>query len=93
VLLNLHHLYFGKSRPEERILIDSSLATELQHIMIHTAHYVGPVNGAWDTSVQEAFWEFVGTENLEERWSIDDEPTKLDPVVLDYLRQRYGDFK
>lgn len=88
-LLGLHRLYFGKSEPEARLPIDGPLAIELQDILCRTGHYDGPVNGKWDEATREAFWALVGVENLEERWSPDDHPDRIDPVALDFLRKRF----
>ncbi|MCC7450572.1 MAG: DUF1028 domain-containing protein [Anaerolineae bacterium] len=89
-LLVLHHLYFGKANPAAYLPIDSAIAAELQTIMSGTGHYTGPISGAWDAASKEAFWEFVGTENLEERWAIDETPDSIDPVALNFIRQRFG---
>jgi uncharacterized Ntn-hydrolase superfamily protein len=89
-LLSLHHLYFGKTNRSEHLPVDSGIATELQSIMNRTGHYKGPINGSWDTTSKESFWAFVGAENLEERWSVDDRPDFIDPVALSFIRQRFG---
>lgn len=89
-LLSLHRLYFGKSDPDARLPIDGPIAAELQVILRNTGHYDGPVNGQWDATTRDAFWELVGVENLEERWSPDDHPDRIDPVALDFLRERFG---
>ena len=88
-LLNLHHLYFGSADPAKRIPIDTALARELQTILAAQGYYDGPVSGAWDEAAIKAFWAFVGTENLEERWTPED-AHRLDPVALDYIRRRFG---
>lgn len=88
-LVRLHHLYFGKADPQARLPITPELATELQRICIRAGRYRGEANGQWDSAAQEAFWEVIGIENLEERWSPDDHPELIDPQVLDFLRDRY----
>jgi uncharacterized Ntn-hydrolase superfamily protein len=89
-ILALHHLYFGKSDVSSRLPIDAPLATELQTLLKRLGFYQGPVSGAWDEPSKTAFWELVGTENLEERWTPDDHPDLLDPVVLKFLREHLG---
>ena len=89
-ILELHHLYFGKSDQSTWIPIEHDLAAELQAILLRTGQYTGAVNGEWDEATRDAFWEFIGTENLEERWSPADEPDRIDPVALDYIRRRFG---
>ncbi len=87
-LLDLHRLYFGSTPPEARLPIDEVLARELQTMLVRHGYYRGPINGQWDEASIAAFWQFVGTENLEERWSPDD-AHRLDPVVLDFIRARF----
>jgi len=86
-LLELHHLFLGASKPEERISIDEPLARELQALLRRLGYYQGPVDGAWGAATQEAFNAFAGTENLEER--VDVAAGLIDPPALGYIRQRF----
>lgn len=88
-LAKLHHLYFGGSEVAARLPIDKTIASELQGLLKHLGHYSGEITGQWDEPTKEAFWELVGVENLEERWSPDDHAELIDPVVLDFLRERF----
>lgn len=88
-LLKMHHLFFGATKPKDLILIDAAIATELQYLLIKQGFYQGIATGQWDSATQQAFWDFCGTENLEERWSLDKDPDKIDSVVLDYIRDRF----
>jgi hypothetical protein len=47
--------------------------------------------GEMSAASQSAFWDFCGIENLEEQWSPDDEPEKIDPVILAFIRERFGE--
>lgn len=87
-LLKLHDLYFGQTDPARLMPIDAALARELQALLARLGYYQGPVDGAWSSATIDAFWAFVGTENLEERWSPDD-AHRLDPVILDFIRERF----
>ncbi len=87
-LLKLHQLYFGQTDPADLLPIDAALATELQTVLARLGYYDGPASGVWDEASIEAFWAFVGTENLEERWTPDD-PDHLDPVILAFIRERF----
>ena len=89
-LLQLHHLYFGASQPEDLLPIDQALATELQTLLAKRGHYDGDIHGIWDAASIDAFWDFCGMENLEERWAPDEEPDKLDRVVLEFIRERFA---
>jgi uncharacterized Ntn-hydrolase superfamily protein len=87
-LLELHHLFLGASRPEERIAIDRALAEELQALLRRLGYYQGEVDGTWSPATQEAFRAFTGTENLEER--VDVAQGLIDPPALEYIRRRFG---
>jgi uncharacterized Ntn-hydrolase superfamily protein len=89
-LLDAHHLFFGEAKAEDLLPIDADIARELQQIMVKQGYMGGDVNGGWDEVAQQAFWLMVGNENLEERWSIDKTPDKIDKVALEYLRKRFG---
>lgn len=87
-LLDLHHLYLGKTNPEDVIPIDPAIARELQSLMQRRGYYAGPLDGAWDTATGKAFREFAGVENLEDRLV---HGAMIDRVVLDFLRERFGE--
>ena len=89
-LLSMHHLFFGPTTPGGRIPIDDEIAVELQEIMLEQGYLGGKVSGGWDEMSRQAFWALISNENLEERWNPDDQPDMIDPVVLDYLRGRFG---
>lgn len=87
-LVATHHLFFGTPDTEDRLLITSEVASELQRMMVGQG-YVSEATGVWDASSRQAFWIFVGNENLEERWSLDGSPDYIDRVALEYLRRRF----
>ncbi len=89
-LLEMHHVFFGDTRPEDLLPIDEKLARELQTLLRRQGYYSGEVHGLWDEASRQAFWALVGNENLEERWSIDGSPHHIDRVALNYLRGRFG---
>lgn len=89
-LLESHHLFFGQAKPDDQLTINEDIARELQEIMVKEGYMGGDVNGEWDMVTQQAFWVLVGNENLEERWSPDKNPDKIDKVALEYLRKRFG---
>ena len=84
-LLDLHHMYLEKSKPEDLIAIDETIARELQTILAKRGYPVS-VSGVWDEPSQMAFREFGGVENLEERLQ---EGPFLDKVVWKFLRERF----
>jgi uncharacterized Ntn-hydrolase superfamily protein len=88
-LLESHHLFFGQTKPEDRMPITEDIARELQRLMIGQSYYRGEVSGVWDDASKQAFWALVGNENLEERWTLEGDTNQLDRVVLNYLRARF----
>jgi uncharacterized Ntn-hydrolase superfamily protein len=86
-LLQLHHLFLGESKPEERVSMDESLAREMQALLKRLGYYSGEINGSWDAATQQAFATFTSTENLEER--VDVGKALIDPPALDYIRSRF----
>ncbi len=86
-LLDLHHLYLGKTDPKDILSIDASIARELQSMMQQRGYYAGALNGNWDEATQKAFREFAGVENVEDRLL---EGARIDRVVLGFLRTRFG---
>lgn len=89
-LVAMHHLFFGTPKPEDLIPIDESLARELQKMLTTQGYWGGEINGIWDNVTQQAFWTLIGNENLEERWSLEQQPNLIDRVALDYLRRRFN---
>ncbi|PJF22650.1 MAG: fimbrial assembly protein FimA [Phototrophicales bacterium] len=89
-LLATHHLFFGRSNDIEFVEIDKDIAAELQEMLHRQGYYAGKVTGEWDDMSKVAFWTMIGNENLEERWNINETPDKIDRVVLNYLRERFG---
>ena len=89
-LVKMHHLYFQPPKAEDNIRIDDEIARELQAMMIGQGYMTGEINGDWDEVCQQVFWILIGNENLEMRWSLDENRRSIDRVALDYLRERFG---
>lgn len=85
-LLELHHLYFGKSPASQRVKLQGEIALELQKIMNGLGYYC-PVNSRYDDTTREAFRAFIGNENFEER--ADPDKGWIDRPILDYLLKKF----
>jgi len=85
-LLDMHHIFFGETNPEDLIPI-ASVAAELQQLLSKTAYYSGAVTGVFDDTTRTSLIAMVGAENLEERWN--GEGDMIDRVVVDYLFNRF----
>lgn len=86
-LLKLHHIFLGSSDADERINIDSKLTREFQALLIKLGYYSGPVNGEWDKPTQEALFNFIDMENLEQR--VDISKRVIDRPALDYIKLNF----
>lgn len=76
-LYGMHQLLFGKTPAGEWLPVDEALAEELRARLAAL--------GYADASLEKAFTEWAGTENLEDRVN---GAERIDPVVLAELRKR-----
>jgi len=86
-LLELHRLYFFKSKPENLIPLEGKVAREVQEILFELGYYRGEISGLYDEATRQALFDFSGIENLEERWQ---EGAYIDRVVLEFMRRKRG---
>ncbi len=78
-LVALHNLYFCKGDPKTLIDIDAKLQGELAAALDRLGYHP-------EKDFRDALARWIGTENFEER----DVPGKIDPLVLDHLRNQVG---
>ncbi|HEU4480658.1 MAG TPA: DUF1028 domain-containing protein [Actinomycetota bacterium] len=81
-LWGLHRLYFPRPEDMEFVPVDQELAAEIRGLLRHRGYEVG-VSGGYDEGLRDALFEYIGTENLEERWNED--PT-VERGILEHLR-------
>jgi uncharacterized Ntn-hydrolase superfamily protein len=86
-LVQMHHLFFGQTDPDQLIPV-ADVAAEIQQILLRAGEYDGPVTGTFDEGTRSALRSLVGKENLEERW--DGSGDLIDGVVVNFLRKRFG---
>jgi len=67
-LVEMHHLFFGSTVASDLVTIDEQIASELQLMLKGQGYDVGDPVGVWSEASKQAFWAFVGKENLEERY-------------------------
>lgn len=75
-LLDLHRLYFPRPDELDFVPVDEALRTELTD-RLQKLGYSG--------ELKDTLFEYIGTENLEERWR---DGNAIDRAVLEYLRER-----
>ncbi len=80
-LLSLHRLYFERPREEDLIDADQALEGEIRDLLTRLDR-LDPGKELW-----ESLSDYMGWENLEERWA---GPGRIDPRVLDHLRGQAG---
>jgi uncharacterized Ntn-hydrolase superfamily protein len=76
-LLSLHRLHFQRPADSDFVAVDEALEGEIRRLLAHVAP------GAAQRDLWEALFDYMGWENLEERWG---GPGRIDPQVLRYLR-------
>jgi uncharacterized Ntn-hydrolase superfamily protein len=79
-LLGLHELYFGRPDPADCLPLDGELAAEVRALLGAAGH---PPSDESADAMAVALGTWAGVENLEERL-VDG---RIDPVVVDHLRQ------
>ena len=80
-LLELHELYFGKSLEKDRIQITGKVENQIARILASKRYLKR------NKSFKNAFNEFIGNENFEER--ADPEAKWIDKPVLKYLLEKF----
>jgi uncharacterized Ntn-hydrolase superfamily protein len=80
-LLSLHRLYFQRPREEDLVHADAALEVEIAEMLTGLDRRQGG-RDLWDD-----LSDYMGWENLEERWG---GRGRIDPRVLDYLRRQAG---
>lgn len=85
-LLGIHRLLFERPNPETWLEIRGDVARRLGAVLVCAGKLeVMPTN--WESASQAALEGLAGTENLEERMV---KHGFVDPLVLEYLEQKYG---
>ena len=87
-LVEMQHLFFGRSRPEDHLEIKSAVAAEICTVLMRQGLLAPDHGSEYDDAARAAFTRFVGQENLEDR--CDPQAGWIDPPALNYLRDRFG---
>ena len=85
-LLELHALYYPRPGTLAFVDVDEALARELRDLLGRAGYNPGG-GGGYDAGLREALFAYVGTENLEERWS---DEARVEATVLEHLRRAAG---
>lgn len=82
-LFEIHRLLFPRPEDLDFLPVDAELAQEIAGHLTKAGYEVD--SRSYDGALDRALFEFVGTENLEERWSDD---ATIERGILEYLRAR-----
>jgi uncharacterized Ntn-hydrolase superfamily protein len=82
----IHRLLFPRPDELDFVEIDPVVAAELRSLLAESGYEV-PSGSAYDEGLKRILFEFVGTENLEERWS---DEARIERRVLEFLRKGTG---
>ena len=78
-LFSLHRLYFPRPEDLEFVAIDGPLQEEMTGLLTAAGYEVS----GDETGLRDALYRYVGTENLEERWTEDE---TIERGILEHLR-------
>ncbi len=84
-LVKLHEIYFNKTREEDKVVVDSKGADQIQKALKKCGYYKGPFTQEFDTETIKAYNDFCGWENFEERIN---EGNIVDKNVLKFLLRK-----
>ncbi len=85
--MHLHRLTYFRSRAEDLLPIDATLARELQRLLLERDFYTDPINGVFNTETKTALRDFMGWENYDERIRNDN---LIDQEVLADMREKHA---
>jgi uncharacterized Ntn-hydrolase superfamily protein len=86
-LFSLHQFYFPRPEALKFEEVDEPLAAEMRALLKELGYKPGSGVG-YDSKLRSSMFDFVGTENLEQRWS---EEGRVDREVVAYLRRMSQD--
>lgn len=83
-LFEIHRLLFPRPEDLDFVPIDDRLAIEIAALLEAAGYPLSQITG-YDEALRKALFEYVGTENLEERWTDD---ARIERRILEHLRVR-----
>ena len=86
-LFSVHQFYFPRPETLEFEEIDEPLASEMKALLSDLGYKPGS-GASYDRKLRDALFDFVGTENLEQRWN---DGGRVDREVVAYLRRMSQD--
>ncbi len=86
-LLTLQRLYFGRTKPEDRMPLKGEVLREVVGHLVRTGYWDHSLEtaGTYDESLQSALRAYFMTENFDDRWT---EEAIIDREVLQFMRRQ-----
>ena len=86
-LLTLQRLYFGRTKPEDRMPLKGEVLREVVGHLVRTGYWDHSLEtaGTYDESLQSALRAYFMTENFDDRWT---EEAIIDREVLLFMRRQ-----
>ncbi|HYE82494.1 MAG TPA: DUF1028 domain-containing protein [Clostridia bacterium] len=86
-LLELHDMYFSRTKPEETLEVNDEVGRIIQEALKELGYYKGSITGIYNAETVKAFGDFCGIENFEERIC---QGSFVDSRVLEFLKKKAG---
>jgi uncharacterized Ntn-hydrolase superfamily protein len=87
-LLEIHHLFFDQSPPEDRLALQGETLESLRAVLDRLGYGPSPLASGLDETTRSALLRFVGNENFEDR--VDLKAGTIDRPAFEYLMKRFG---
>lgn len=87
-LLEIHHLFFEQSPPQDRLPLQGETLERLRAIAAGLGYGPPPAGSGLDEGTRAALRSFLGNENFEDR--VDLQAGTIDRPAFEYLMRRFG---
>ncbi|HET7010811.1 MAG TPA: DUF1028 domain-containing protein [Anaerolineales bacterium] len=87
-LLEIHHLFFDQSRPEDRLPLEGETLETLRGILQRLGYDPSPTGAGLDEATGRALTRFLGNENFEDRFDLKE--GTIDRPAFEYLVRKVG---
>jgi uncharacterized Ntn-hydrolase superfamily protein len=87
-LLEIHHIFFEQSPPEDRLALEGDTLEALRNLLVHQGYAPSPAGSGLDEVTSRELSRFIGKENFEDR--VDLKARTIDRPAYEYLMRRFG---
>lgn len=86
-VFELHQLYFAPPKPTDLVPRDAEITRSIQEALSRLGYYGERLDGVWSSELEQALFNFCGTENLEEQLRADEQ---FDLRILNFMERLLG---